>query len=144
MTTKDNEVIPFKAADLQNHPSQNPDNPLLARTVRPTQEKAPKRRKQPETQMRALHRILGDSVIEMLPAEIVGAVDAVYVWTLQNPDSFQCTPFDSEQEKNDALTVMRAYCEMAGEKGYTIYTRADEDPSMLIWKITRRRGTFED
>ena len=66
-------------------------------------------------------------------------------WTLStqfgkaNPEAFQYTPFDSEQEKDDAATIMRAYAEMAGDKGYTIYSQADENPALLVWKVTDRR-----
>lgn len=138
------EVIPLRQADLNGNPPLNPDNPLLARTVQPVADLAPKSVKKQEPQFRALCRILGWIPSEVLPADLCEAVDVVYEWGKQNPDTFQCTPFDTPDERNDALTVMRAYAECPGDTGYTIYTKTDADPCMLVWKVTRRRGSKAD
>jgi hypothetical protein len=137
-------VIPLQQADLNGNPPLNPNNPLLARTISPVTDLAPKSVKRVEPEFRALCRILGWKPNEVLPAELCEAVDAVYEWGQHNPDTFQCTPFDTAQERDDALTVMRAYAECPGDVGYTIYTKVDKDPSMLIWKVTRRRGHRDD
>ncbi len=89
--------------------------------------------------MRKLRRILGEHVLELIPAEVREAVDTVYRFGKVNPEAFQYTPFDSPDQKDNALETMRAYAEMAGDNGYTIYVQADEDPDLLIWKVTDRR-----
>lgn len=89
--------------------------------------------------MRKLRRILGDDVLNIIPITVRYAVDTVYKFSKINPEAFQYTPFDSEQDKLDSLDTMRAYAEMAGDNGYTIYVQADQDPSLLIWKVSERR-----
>jgi hypothetical protein len=127
-------------ATLEGGPVSDPDNPLLAKTVQLTAELAPKRREKKDPQMRSLRNVLGDVVLDIIPEDIRGVVDGVYVYNQKNPDTFQVTPFESAEDKEDALTVMRAYAEMAWDYGYTIYTKDDVDPSKLIWKVTARRG----
>jgi len=92
-----------------------------------------------EPQMRALRRILGDSVLEIIPEGVRSAVDASYKFWQEHPDSYQDTPMDSAQEREDALLVMRAYAEMAGDDGYTIRTVNDEDPAKFYWRAQNRR-----
>ncbi len=125
--------------DLTDNTEMATDNPLLNRTIQRVPDKAPKRVQTTEPQMRALRRILGDDALELIPFDVREAVDAVYQFGKANPEAFQYTPFDSEQEKDDAATIMRAYAEMAGDKGYTIYSQADENPALLVWKVTDRR-----
>jgi hypothetical protein len=93
-----------------------------------------------EPVMRGLRRILGDIVLEIFPQPLMDAVDSAYKVWLANPDSYIPTAFDSEQDKADSLHVMRAYAECAGEHGYTIRTLADPDPTLLIWRVSNRRG----
>lgn len=119
--------------------TQATENPLLNRTIQRVPDKAPKRVPTTEPQMRSLRRILGDSVLDIIPFDVREAVDAVHAFGKANPEAFQYTPFESAEEKESALTIMRAYAEMAGEKGYTVYSQADEDPALLVWKVTDRR-----
>lgn len=120
-----------------------PDNPLLAKTVQRTDEAAPKTRRKLIPQMRQLRNILGDGVLELIPADLRTAVDAIYAFNKVNPDVFQTTPFDTVQERDECITLMRAYAEMAGDYGYTIYTQDDRDEKLLVWKVTLRRGAKE-
>src|SRR5271155_2133823 len=124
---------------ITDNPDEATVNPLLARTVQRTRDKAPKRRVTTEPQMRALRRIIGDDVLSIIPEDVREAVDAVHAFGKVNPEAFQYTPFATAEERNNALTVIRAYAEMAGEKGYTIYCEPDENPTLMIWKVTDRR-----
>jgi hypothetical protein len=126
---------------LEGGPVLNPDNPMLAKTVTLTAELAPKRREKALPQMRRLRNILGDAVLEIIPEGLREAVDGVYVWGQTNPDTFQVTQFDTAEEVQGTLELMRAYAEMAWDYGYTIYTKDDIDPAKLIWKVTDRRGS---
>ncbi len=87
-----------------------------------------------EPTMRALRRILGDSVLDVFPEDLIKAVDSAYDFWRNTPDSYLITDFGSETEKADALAVMRAYSECAGDKGYTIRVLADDDPRRLVWR----------
>lgn len=97
-----------------------------------------------EPQMAALRRILGDGVLGIFPDGIIQAVDRSYQFWQANPDSFLDTPFETVQEKEDALTVMRAYAECAPTGPYTIRTVAMEDPRVLSWRAQNRRGSKND
>jgi hypothetical protein len=139
---KDTTIQPVAAlASTDGSPALDPSNPILARSVQLTPENNPKRVQKVEPQFRAICRILNWDPREVLPEELCDAVDAVYQFGIQNPDTFQTTPFDTAEEKNDALVLMRAYAETPGEHGYTIYTKTDVNPAMLIWKVTKRRGS---
>jgi hypothetical protein len=127
--------------NLEGVSAVNQDNPYLARTVTPVADLAPKRRARAVPQMRALRNVLGDEVLNIIPGEIREAIDAVHGFHKHNPDAFQVTPFESETDKEGFLVLARAYAEMAGTHGYTIYTQDDEDASKLVWKVTDRRGT---
>lgn len=89
--------------------------------------------------MRSLRRILGDAIMDVFPDGLVTAVDDAYKFWLATPDSYLITDFDSEQDKQDSLTVMRAYADCADDGGYTIRTLADEDPRRLVWRAQTRR-----
>lgn len=134
-------VIPIRQATLLGGEPENMDNPFLAKTVQLTPDLAPKRREKAEPQMRALRRIFGDSVLEIIPKDIRDAVDMVHAYNKIEKDTFQVTPFDTAEDRDNALLSMRAYAEMAGDKGYTIYTKDDVNPAQLVWKVTDRRGT---
>lgn len=97
-----------------------------------------------EPQMRALRRILGDQVMDIFPIGFVNSVEKAYLHWQQHPDSFLVSEFDSQQERDDSLTVMRAYAECAGDKGYTIRTERDTPPKVLHWRVQTRRGTKQD
>jgi hypothetical protein len=90
--------------------------------------------------MRSLRNILGDGVLEIFPLAMRESVDAVYKFWVDHPDSYQVTPFESEEEKEEALIVMRAYAECAWDTGYTIRVVSDDDPSRLVWRAQNRRG----
>lgn len=92
-----------------------------------------------EPQMRALVRILGPGVRDIFPEQFRQAVEQGYQFWKDNNDSYLAVPFDTEQEKDDCLTVMRAYAECAGDKGYTIATRNGDDPLTLLWRAQDRR-----
>lgn len=91
--------------------------------------------------MRAVCRILGINIRELIPADLCDAIDSIYVFNKVNKDTFQSTPFESEAEKEDFLFLARAYAECAGEKGYTIFTKTVKEPEICVWKVTDRRGT---
>ncbi len=92
-----------------------------------------------EAQMRALRRILGDTVLDIFPKPFIAAVEKAYQHWLDHPDSYLVSEFDSQRERDDSLTVMRAYAECAGELGYTVRTQASEEPNVLLWRVQTRR-----
>lgn len=121
-----------------------PEFPALeSGQVRKVEKKAQVSQKR-EPQMAALRRILGDGVLGVFPLGIMQAVDRSYQFWRDNPDSFLDTPFDTEQEKADALTVMRAYAECAPNGPYTIRTVTVDDPLVLSWRAQNRRGAKDD
>jgi hypothetical protein len=134
MTTKDH----LEVAEYTEEPKE-----FLAfaasqtRQVVKGQKVTPKR----EPQMAALRRILGNNVLDIFPLELIQAVDASYKFWLENPDSFLDTPFETVEEKNDALLIMRAYAECADDGGYSIRTVTMEDPLLLSWRAQNRRGS---
>jgi len=92
-----------------------------------------------EPQMRALRRILGDGIMGIFPEELMKSVDAAHEFWQTNGDDFLVTDFDTVQDKEDSVTVMRAYAECAQDNGYSVYTRSDDDPLRLVWKVAKRR-----
>jgi hypothetical protein len=94
--------------------------------------------------MSALRRILGDGVLDIFPTALMDAVDRAYAIWQENPDSYLPTSFDSEQDKADSLTVMRAYCECAPKGPWTIRTLSQDDPCLLMWRVQTRRGSKDD
>ena len=94
-----------------------------------------------EPTMRALRRILGDGVLAIFPPDLMTSVDKAFRHWQEHPDSFLVTPFDTEQERDDTLLVLRAYAECAGEDGYTVYTEAAPEANVLHWRVQTRKGT---
>jgi len=94
-----------------------------------------------EPQIHLLRRVLGDVVYDIFPSPFIDAVEAGYTFWQNHPSSYLDTLFDSADEKDDTLAVMRAYAEIAGQdgEGYTIATRTHEDPAMLVWRAQTRR-----
>jgi hypothetical protein len=134
-------VVPTPQANLDGDPVLDRSNPLLARTVTLSAQAHSKSAKGQEPPFRALCRIMQMDPRDILPAELCDAVDAVYLFNKREKDTFQTTPFDTAEERNDALTVMRLYAETGGDRGFTIYTKTAEQPNILVWKVTDRRGT---
>jgi hypothetical protein len=129
--------------DTETPTEFQPDNPLLAKTVQKSETPAPKTRRKQLPLMRQLLNILGEPVRDLIPFDLRQAVDTIFEFNKINPDVFQTTPFDSVKERDECITLMRAYGEMAGDYGYTIYTQDDEDETLLVWKVTLRRGAKE-
>lgn len=125
-------VIPF-GTTVERHP--NPDTPDKIKA------------KYREPVIHLLRRMLGEDVVNIFPTHFQQAVENGYQFWRMHPDSFLDTLFDSEQEKDDTLAVMRAYSEIAGAdgEGYTILTKAHDDPAMLSWRAqTRRKHNRQD
>jgi hypothetical protein len=134
-------VIPLQQANLLGDPVIDPNNRLLAKTVQLTPANSPKSRPKAEPLMRSLRRIYGDSVLEIIPQDVRDAVDMVFAYGQIEKDTFQVTDFDTPEDRNNALISMRAYAEMAGDVGYTVYTKDSENAAQLVWKVTARRGS---
>lgn len=94
-----------------------------------------------EPQMRGLVRILGDQVLDIFPPVLRDVVDELYRFHQEHPDSYQKTRFDSAEERDNTLAVIRAYGDCAPNGPYTIRTLADNDPRMLVWRPQDRRGS---
>jgi len=94
-----------------------------------------------EPTMAGLRRILGDSVLDIFPVELRNAVDAAYKHWSDHPDSYLETPFDTADECNDALTLMRAYCECAPAGPWTLRTIDPDIRPVLHWRVQNRRGS---
>ena len=109
-----------------------------------TRAKRPVKKVEPAFQ--ALRRILGDSVLEIFPIQLRQAVDQSYMVWQQNPDTYLVTEFDTVEEMDDALFLMRAYAQIAGEKGYSIRTVDPDAAPELHWRAQTRfkRGTVEE
>jgi hypothetical protein len=99
------------------------------------------RRVSREPQMRALRRILGDQVLDIFPQGLMDSVEGGYKFWETHVDSYIVTAFESEQDRDDALAVMRAYAECAGEDGYTIATQNVGEKHELTWRTQKRRGS---
>jgi hypothetical protein len=134
MTTKDH----LEVAEYTETPKEFPAFAAgKIRTIEKGQKVALKR----EPQMAALRRILGNNVLDVFPLDLIRAVDASYRFWLENPDSFLDTPFETVEEKEDALLIMRAYAECADDGGYSIRTVKTDDPCLLSWRAQNRRGS---
>jgi hypothetical protein len=134
-------VVPTPQADLDGTPVLDRSNPLLARTMTLSAQAQTNSARTLEPPFRALCRVLHIEPRDILPVEMCDAVDMVHAYNKIKKDIFQTTEFDTKEERDDALVVMRAYAETAGDKGYTIYTKNTEEPNILVWKVTDRRGT---
>jgi hypothetical protein len=134
-------VVPTAQANLEGDPVINRDNPYLVKSMTLSKNHVPTGKKSKEPQMKALCRILGINIRELIPAELCDAIDQVYAYNQIQKDTFQSTPFETEADKEDFLYLARAYAETAGEKGYTIFTKTVEEPEICVWKVTDRRGT---
>jgi hypothetical protein len=97
-----------------------------------------------EPTMRALRRIIGDTVLEIFPEGFPEMVDNFYNIHTANPDKWDIVELGDEDERDDLLKLMRAYAECAGDKGYTVRQDRTADPSVLRFRVTVRRGTKED
>lgn len=97
--------------------------------------------------MTALTRILGDHVRDIFPEEFREAVTKSYTFWREHPDSYLDTLFDTAQERDDTLTVLRAYAECAPDGPWSIRTQSNNDPKMLCWRVQnrfRRNTSSED
>ncbi len=130
---------PEAVPDMTPEPDEND---LFARTsVREPDARAVAVAKAREPQMRALRRILGEVVLGIFPQGLIDSVEKAYVHWQEHPEGYLVTEFDTAQERDDSLAVMRAYCECAGTKGYTIRTETDSPPNVLVWRVQTRRGS---
>jgi hypothetical protein len=105
----------------------------IKRTRKPTTD-------QHETALQSLQRILGDAVLEVIPEDVREAVEAAYKFWEEHSDSYLITPFDDEVGRNDALTVMKAYAEIAPNGPYTIRVDRNSEPHVLHWRAQTRQG----
>jgi hypothetical protein len=120
----------------ETHPASKIGKTTIRTAVTRTGAKAPI-----EPQMAALVRILGDEVLDIFPDPMRDAVDTAYTFWQAHADSYLDTEFGSKQERDDVLTVLRAYAEAAPGGPYTIRTVQDENPAMLCWRAQNRRGS---
>ena len=97
-----------------------------------------------EPTMRKLRRILGDEILDIFPDGLIEAVDALHVAWQADPKPWAELDFESEDERDDALDLMRAYAECAQDKGYTIRTDSDSEPTTARFRVTTRRGAGKD
>jgi hypothetical protein len=93
-----------------------------------------------ETVLQSLKRILGDSVLDIIPTDVQEAVEAAYKFWSEHSDSYLVTPFDDQKGRDDALAVMKAYAEIAPNGPYTIRTDKDSEPEVLLWRAQTRQG----
>jgi hypothetical protein len=96
-----------------------------------------------ETSLQLLARLFGLPVVEVIPLDVREAVEASYEFWKAHPDSYLVTEFDAEQDKLDALGVMKAYAEIAPGGPYTIRVDWDSLPSVLHWRAQTRQGRRE-
>lgn len=96
-----------------------------------------------EPTMRALRRIIGDEVLDIFPDGLTDTIDALFKAHGADKNTYAEIEFDTADERNDLLALMRAYAECAGEKGYTIRTDSETAPEVLRFRVTVRRGSAE-
>lgn len=123
------------------------DPAVLGRTSVRDVKKVAAKSQSKEPQMAALTRILGDHVRDIFPEEFREAVTKSYTFWREHPDSYLDTLFDTAQERDDTLTVLRAYAECAPDGPWSIRTQANDNPKMLCWRVQnrfRRNTSSED
>jgi hypothetical protein len=108
---------------------------MVARTT------AAMRARKVEPTMRKLRRILGDEILDIFPEGLIDAVDQLHDAWRADPEPWAELDFETEAERDDALDLMRAYAECAGDKGYTIRTDPDTEPTVARFRVTTRRGS---
>jgi len=101
---------------------------------------------QPESQaveptMRALRRILGEDVLDIFPEGFTDLIDGLYEAHSQDSEKWSEAEYDSADERNDALALMRAYAECAGETGYTIRQDRTASAETLRFRVIPRKGS---
>jgi hypothetical protein len=141
----------FHARKDQNMEAQTPRPPANpgakfgnAITGATTVERAPRTRTASattETTMHALRRILGDGVLDIFPDGLIETVDQLFTLHADNISHWAEVPFDTEQERDDALKLMRAYAECADDPGYTIRTDKSAELNELRFRVVVRRGS---
>lgn len=97
-----------------------------------------------EPTMRALRRILGDYVLEVFPEGFCEAIDGLFKVHAEDADMWAVAEYGNRQERDDALKLMRAYAECAGDKGYTIRQDKETDAEVLRFRVVVRRGSNSD
>jgi hypothetical protein len=97
-----------------------------------------------EPTMRAMRRILGDSVLDIFPAGIAKNVDELFDICSEDTEFWAEIQCESVTERNDLLALMRAYAECAGEKGYTIRQDRTAPAHVLRTRVIPRKGSGKD
>ena len=97
--------------------------------------------KRVEPTMRKLRRILGDEILDIFPDGLIKAVDSLHEAWQADPKKWAELDFETVDERDDALDLMRAYAECAGDKGYTIRTDSEAEPLVARFRVTTRRGS---
>jgi hypothetical protein len=131
-----------KNAALEPVPDLKPTaRPLITVDTEKVHKKVVVRNDAPhETTLQALRRILGDSVLDLIPTDVQGAVEAAYKFWKDHSDSYLITPFDDQQGRDDALIVMKAYAEIAPNGPYTVRVDKNSEPEVLLWRAQTRQG----
>jgi hypothetical protein len=133
MTKQETPAGPLSASQLAAISAVQEENrQTVTRRKRAAQE-------QSETALQTLHRLFGDQVYDLFPPELIKSVDTMHVYGKTHADEYILTPFDSERDKLDSWALIKAYCEIAPNGGYTIRVDWNQDANMLAWKIQDRR-----
>jgi len=117
------EVIGERLAERQETISRR------KKAVRPTRN---------ETSLQLLHRLFGDEVYTLFPDSLLKSVDDAYAFGKTQVDAYLVTEFPNEQEKLDAMGLIRAYCEIAPNGGYTMRIDWESEANVLHWRIIDR------
>ena len=96
-----------------------------------------------EPSMRKYCRIMETDPAELFPDGFTDLVDQLFAAHTADPEGWAEAEYESEQERDDSLDLLRLYAECAGEKGYTIRVDYDTDPTVARFRVTTRRGSAD-
>ena len=94
-----------------------------------------------EPQMRALRRILGDTVLDLFPQAVMDTIDALIEIHAADTSAYAEAAFDTEQDRDDCLTLMRAYAECADQERLSIRQDKDTDATALRFRVVVRKDS---
>jgi hypothetical protein len=98
-----------------------------------------------ETELQLLHRLFGNIVRDIFPAEVQQAASAAYKFWQEHPDSYLVTEFPDEKAKLDAMATLRAWCQVAPEWPISLRIDWDSPANVAHWRIQphKPRGTAQ-
>jgi hypothetical protein len=97
-----------------------------------------------EPTMHALVRILGPEVLDIFPDGIAETVTELAAAHAADKSAYAHVVFDSPEDREDALSLMRAFTESTDDPRLSIRQDKNTDPDELRFRVVLRKGDADE